>query len=83
MDKLKPCPFCGSSKLISWQTGDGWEIKCRYLVSKGKKGDVEARGCGARIITFIPEKFPKGTKTLEELYDIVKQECIDKWNRRV
>jgi len=82
---LKPCPFCGNRKLISWQTGDGYEIKCRFIVTKKyKKGKekVDVGGCGGRMITYWPDEFPKGVTTLDEMYEIAKRECIENWNRR-
>lgn len=83
--KLKPCPFCGNTNLIAWKTGDGYEIKCRFILDKPyKKGKeiVEVGGCGGRMITFMPDEFPKGITTLEKLYKFCERECVKLWNTR-
>ncbi len=79
--KLKPCPFCGSNKIVVWHHGSGCEVKCIDIIEK-PDGDIDIKGCGGRMIVQPSNKFPRGIRTLSKLYEFCKRKCIKKWNNR-
>ena len=58
MDKLKPCPFCGSDK-VEKTTKQGWGI------SKYDRSRIECKNCGIRTRQF--EEYEK--VTVEEFWN--------------
>ncbi len=80
--KPKPCPFCGSDILMASKTDDGYEIKCRFLIPKNNDTDWDLGGCGGRMITLMPDTFPKGIRTLAQMYKWCEKECFTNWNKR-
>jgi len=69
MPSLLPCPFCGGGKIDA-----GQESMFRH--------GVHCKKCGATITRTIPDKMPRGCKSLKELEHRTLTEAIRAWNRR-
>ena len=87
MDKLKPCPFCGGTKLkveqkrkrVGWTGLDvpvynmTYSVRCNKCHARGP-----ARGGKVLSYTIGVLPLPDWSKTQSELYE----EAVKAWNRR-
>lgn len=73
MTCLKPCPFCGSSELVSgWDFGESDGQTTSYVWK------IECNGCGVTAVVDLkdgPHRFSEYTMELRRV-------AVDKWNRR-
>lgn len=67
--ELSPCPFCGSKKLFAgWTSAQSLGVKCEK--------------CGVELDYYIPNRYPKGCKAIEDVYEYTFMKSINAWNRR-
>lgn len=69
-NELKPCPFCGSTKLKLVKKAT------KYHGRKAYRASVRCNCCHARGGTVTNLTIPYAVK------EDVEQEAIDRWNRR-
>lgn len=69
--KLKPCPFCGSSRLKLVKRNISYKEKKAYVAS------IRCNCCNARGGTVLNLTIPYAVK------EDVENEAIQRWNRRV
>lgn len=75
---VKPCPCCGNTDLYTACLGAmRFGVKC---LSFDDKGNIS--GCGLEMGKTIPDRRPKGCKTLKDTENWTLRQAIAAWNKR-
>jgi hypothetical protein len=70
---LEKCPCCGNRRLYKGHLS---------VLDLGVECHPAMGGCGLKLARTIPDKMPKGLKTLEDLDRYALNQAVAAWNQR-
>lgn len=75
MNKLLPCPFCGSPAKLNYTDGS-------YGYYSGKY-NCQCTSCGVCTRSFDDEEYSWERRKHSDVTEAAKKDAVDVWNKRV